>query len=96
MADSGDSTLRLWQVFCDFEDGSRSHYDGLTLGDTLAIVGTLDNLAVTACTIEPTGPSDADFTNGLTCDWCGLVPEEHGDSDAGPMTVCPPKNGRQP
>jgi hypothetical protein len=33
---------------------------------------------------------DTDFTNGVTCDWCGKVPEEHGNSDAGPMTVCPP------
>lgn len=26
---------------------------------------------------------------GVTCGYCGTPPEYHGDSDAGPMTVCP-------
>lgn len=25
------------------------------------------------------------------CGFCGQAPETHGDSDAGPMSVCPPR-----
>lgn len=28
-------------------------------------------------------------TTALVCGFCKRPPEEHGDSDAGPMTVCP-------
>lgn len=27
----------------------------------------------------------------VRCGFCGQVPEEHGDSDHGPMSVCPPR-----
>lgn len=27
----------------------------------------------------------------LVCGFCGQAPEDHGDADAGPMSVCPPR-----
>lgn len=30
------------------------------------------------------------LNDGLVCGFCGGQPEEHGDSDSGPMSVCPP------
>lgn len=47
------TTHRLYEVHCDFPDGSRSTYDGLTLGDVLAIVGSFDNLEIVDCSISP-------------------------------------------
>jgi hypothetical protein len=32
----------------------------------------------------------------LICGFCGHRPESHGDSDAGPMSVCPEHNDGSP
>jgi hypothetical protein len=35
---------------------------------------------------------DAPEAAAHMCGFCFNPPEKHGDSDAGPMTVCPPKD----